>query len=369
NAMRARYDEVAAWNRGLSSNEVEEVFNRGRFGLPVDGPELVSQPLTNNLVAMYHFEGDLANEGSYGYEGSIVGSNAVFSTSDAFIGRSFHSGFNDAYAVLPGFGTIDGSTNFTISFWVFHAENNQYNGAFGLGDVPSSGTQTLMFWQSGTGPAYQFYGTGFGNSIAYSQVLFKWDFICLTSGSSPGNVQVFKGTLGEGLALLDTLAIDAGETLNGGEYAFVGTKQNWGGDFEVSSPIRCRVDEVAAWTRGLNYAEVLQVFETGDSGLHFNESASDPVVSESIEHVSGDIFRMTVDISGGNPPVAVPEAYKPLKSTDLVSVPFADVAHSTNGAAPWYTTNLTYSVDTGSNYVIYLESTNPAAFFGLGNVE
>ncbi|MEN8254737.1 MAG: hypothetical protein ABFR33_04625, partial [Verrucomicrobiota bacterium] len=91
------------------------------------------------------------------------------------------------------------------------------------------------------------------------------------------------------------------------------------------------------------------------------ETIGTPVI-ESLEHFSGDVYRMVIEPATGD---LTPS---PLKSTDLTSGAWAGVAHSTNGAPPWIETNLSYSVDTGSNVVIYLESTNPAAFFGIGEL-
>lgn len=43
------------------------------------------------------------------------------------------------------------------------------------------------------------------------------------------------------------------------------------------------------------------------------------------------------------------------------------VAHSPDGTAPFVVTNLTYSTVSGDNFVIYVESTNSAQFFNIGN--
>lgn len=85
---------------------------------------------------------------------------------------------------------------------------------------------------------------------------------------------------------------------------------------------------------------------------------------ESLEHFSGDVYRMVVNCPVGNQ--MVPSASYPIESTDLVFGSWVSVPHSTNGLAPWYTTNLNYSVTLGSSKVIYLKSAEATAFFGFG---
>ena len=87
-------------------------------------------------------------------------------------------------------------------------------------------------------------------------------------------------------------------------------------------------------------------------------------IIKSIEHFSGDVYRLVVDWPVGNQ--MVPAASYSLKSTDLVSGSWDSVAHSTNGVAPWYTTNLNYLATEGSDKVIYLKAAEAAAFFGFG---
>ncbi len=85
-------------------------------------------------------------------------------------------------------------------------------------------------------------------------------------------------------------------------------------------------------------------------------------VIKSFERFSGDVYRMVFDV----PNEYVLSASKPLKRTDLILGSWSTVQHSTNGVAPWYTTNLTYSATSGVGRVIYLQSSDAASFFGLG---
>ena len=85
-----------------------------------------------------------------------------------------------------------------------------------------------------------------------------------------------------------------------------------------------------------------------------------------VEHFSGDVYKLTVDFPVGNTMV-LPSSYSPIRSTDLVLGGWDDtIPHSTNGVAPWSNTNMSYSATVDSSKVIYLQSPEDAAFFGLG---
>ena len=95
------------------------------------------------------------------------------------------------------------------------------------------------------------------------------------------------------------------------------------------------------------------------------EDPFSPVIG-SLEHVSGDVYKMAVNFPVGNQMV-LPSSYSPIKSTDLVSGIWDDtILHSTNGVDGWIDTNLDYSVALGSSRIIYLQSTEASAFFALG---
>ena len=90
-----------------------------------------------------------------------------------------------------------------------------------------------------------------------------------------------------------------------------------------------------------------------------------PVI-ESLEHVSGDVYKMAVGFPAGNQMV-LPSSFAPIKSTDLVYGSWDDtIPHSTNGVDGWRDASLNYSVDLGSSRIIYLQSNAPVAFFALG---
>ena len=75
--------------------------------------------------------------------------------------------------------------------------------------------------------------------------------------------------------------------------------------------------------------------------------------------ITNDMMRLVVDAPSAE------GSY--LKAKDnLVSGTWEGMAHSDDGANPFYVTNLTYSTLEGSNKVIYVDATGPLSFFGIG---
>lgn len=85
---------------------------------------------------------------------------------------------------------------------------------------------------------------------------------------------------------------------------------------------------------------------------------------KSIEHFSGDVYRLVVDWQTGNQ--MVPPASHPIKTSDLALGSWDAIPHSIDGSAPWYTTNLNYTATEGSDKVIYVKATEATAFFAFG---
>ncbi len=89
-----------------------------------------------------------------------------------------------------------------------------------------------------------------------------------------------------------------------------------------------------------------------------------PATILSVSAVSGDVLRMVVDAPGAG------HSYYPKSTPDLIIGTWAGVGHSTNGSDPFVVTNLDYVSEydaTGTNKVIYVQATNAAGFFGIGD--
>lgn len=76
--------------------------------------------------------------------------------------------------------------------------------------------------------------------------------------------------------------------------------------------------------------------------------------------ISSDVMKMVINIPG------LPTDYSPQATTDLISVPWGSVAHSDDGVHAFVVTNMDYSTISGTNKVIYMQSTDAQKFFNVG---
>ena len=94
------------------------------------------------------------------------------------------------------------------------------------------------------------------------------------------------------------------------------------------------------------------------------EVINDPATILGISSTNGAI-RIVIDAPGFG------KAYWPKAAPDLISGSWAGVAHSVDGAPPWYVTNLSYvtEYEAGTNEVIYLQASDAMKFFGIGDTQ
>ena len=162
-------DDLGIWRRALSSEEVDAIFQEGRYGkqllnamdpLP---PEKDLMP--NTLIANYELEGSFQDSSSNGLDATLEdGGGASFGTSVS--GSHFTLDNINApaksFATVPESSLLDFSTaNFTISFW--HRSNIDYSSL--PGSDPS--IVTNKNWYSGSNPGFTV-GIGANGKLEYN---------------------------------------------------------------------------------------------------------------------------------------------------------------------------------------------------------
>ena len=87
-----------------------------------------------------------------------------------------------------------------------------------------------------------------------------------------------------------------------------------------------------------------------------------PATILSITPVGGDVMKIVVDAPSAG------KNYWPQACQNLIAGSWEGVAHSVDGSDPWHVTNLTYvtEFESTTNEVIYVQATNAASFFGIG---
>lgn len=106
-----------------------------------------------------------------------------------------------------------------------------------------------------------------------------------------------------------------------------------------------------------------RVWFDGVSYYVIGGSSVAPATILSITSVGNDILRIVVDAPAGQ------LNYWPKATPNLVTDSWMGLAHSIDGSAPWYVTNLTYVTEYESvtNEVIYVQADEAVEFFGIGS--
>ena len=94
-------------------------------------------------------------------------------------------------------------------------------------------------------------------------------------------------------------------------------------------------------------------------------AAPGAAVVAGLKPYAGNVWEVAVRIA--NPWLI--DSYFPVSSENLVTGSWTNIAHSIDGNAPFIVTNLSYSTDSGSNNVIYVEADDAVRFFRIDAVE
>ncbi|MBX3747783.1 MAG: immunoglobulin domain-containing protein [Verrucomicrobiae bacterium] len=264
-------DEVAIWERGLSSEEVVSLYAFGAFGDSIYAPALSSQ-----LATLLKFDGDLADATATGNHGTAVGNPAF---APGRIGQGVHlrtersAGGNAYNYVTLGSGpnVRFGETQpFTVAFWVKMNEwssdpsliaNKSWASGGNTGWIVATDSDGRVQWNyrrdGQTRKDFDSVG-GLLNDLAWHHVAVVFDIngqavtyfdgneIELDRGNAPGRKDITPAT--------GTL-FPAGLALNIG--------QDGTGEYADSSLFDAVLDDVAFWNRSLSGREIALLYVRG----------------------------------------------------------------------------------------------------------
>ncbi len=225
--------------------------------------------LTNNMVALYHFDGDMKDSTPGSSDTGTISGAAAVNQDNVQVGTySFESqaGGEDngagefSFGTLPEGSEINGSNNWTITLWVNSKATQAWRNAFSF-DGESS-----MRLEDGNG-SWRFYASGYNDIAghAFTKQLNKWTFFAITADGN--TLRVFQGFADGSVSMQYSEAIDAGEALAGGSTMVLGGR--------LSNPpnhdrlLNCYLDEVGIWTRSLSTNEVSALFAMGKAKFNF----------------------------------------------------------------------------------------------------
>ena len=133
---------------------------------------------------------------------------------------------------------------------------------------------------------------------------------------------------------------------------------------DLAEPTEFRIYATSVWGNrmgiGLGHASADGADDLRVEGT-IEELGYVPATIVSWTSVSDSVMKLVIDVP------ADPALYYPKATTDLVSGTWAGVPHSNTDAGPFDTiTNLSYSATEGGNKAIFVETTETAKFFGIG---
>jgi hypothetical protein len=121
------------------------------------------------------------------------------------------------------------------------------------------------------------------------------------------------------------------------------------------------LDDVAIYNVALDSTQISDLFtgaETPLSLIPLDTGAATPANIVSIEATTNSLLKIVVGTT-------MPDRSFPESRNDLVAGSWTNVPHSSDGTSAFVETNLSYSTAEGTNYAIYVEGTNSAAFFKI----
>ena len=247
--------------------------------------------LTNNMVAFYHFDGDMNDSTPGSSDIGTLSGYAEVNQDDVQAGtHSFESQnggeSNGGYSfgMLPEGSAINGSNNWTIAFWVNSKASQLWRNAFSF-DGESS-----IRMEDGNG-SWRFYASGYGDIAGhpFTKTLNKWTFFALTADGS--TLRVFQGFEDGNMSLQYSKTIDGGESLAGGSTMVLGGRLS--NPSAATRLLDCYLDEVGIWTRALSTNEVNALFDVGKAGYNI---VPEPVLMDSMSalyHFDGNMNDST----------------------------------------------------------------------------
>lgn len=355
------------WNKGglVPTTADETHFNQGPGVL---GPIVSSNNAVTGRIVVDN-----------GSSLTIAGGASLNNSGQVVMGNGFGSTSNSIVAI----GTLDVATEFGLGM---------VSGCDGILTVNIGGTvNALNSWlisgygDGGTGYIIMDGGTlnakdlwvgnlGNGNLTVNSGSVNATNVLNVAVGnSSTGHVTVNGGMLtvaglnagaNDGTAILN---LNGGQVINNGGFV-----QNTnavfnfdGGELVFTLPAFTLEDVNWAIDNGggtWNFAEARSVVEVGGNIIISSVTAAAPTII-SLTAVSNGVMKMVVDAqSTGN-------NYYPIADNDLTVASWTTVEHSDNPTTGFAVTNLDYSTTSGTNKVIYVQSTEAQKFFKIGVVQ
>ena len=274
-ALNGDIDDVRVYNRALSANEIEQLYNLGTANLAHANTVNVG----NGLVGYWPFDGSTVNWSTgqasdlsgQGNTGALVGMSTTTSPVAGKLGQALSFNGVSSYVSIPGSTQYIVSTNpFTVSAWVYL--NNFNNGVAPV--ITTLRTNTSNPWYllvaspSASSGAYTGIDLCSGdsawanlkNNVDFSSNFGGWHHIVATyngSGSATNaNFALYLDGVSQSLVNTGFLCGTAAQASD------IGSNANGSGNFWDG-----KLDDVRIYDRALSASEVQQLYNLGTANI------------------------------------------------------------------------------------------------------
>jgi len=254
-------DEAAVFDRALSSDEIQAVYEKGLEGRGLCNPGGNLVPTTlieDGLVSYYPFNND-----TYDYWGGNdgVAYNGAFLNYSGKVGGSYQFDGSDDYMNMSSNAELEiTGTALTLSVWIYPTDDHP-NQAIIYKSQPNepNGYGLLYNWNWGSGDLFGFVGTGTAKQHEFNAVvtLNDWNHVAIVYNGTD-LVSYFNGEFDDSTSASGSIQSSSSNPL------LLGTRWENGPITNFSG----KIDEVLIFNRSLSASEVQQLYYGGLNGGH-----------------------------------------------------------------------------------------------------
>lgn len=251
-------DDVRVYNRALSANEIQELYNSAGDVQSTSQPGLVS----NGLVGYWTFDGKNLNNNVTDSSATSDNGNLVnFTSTTTLVGKVGQAltfdGANN-YVSVPFNSAFQLAHNFTLAAWINPTLSNDGNFHFIVGQVTftdttdSNSTYKLYIDIDGTIGLYNLAGGAFAIQGTAVVPANKWTHVVATSDGATVNIYV-NGVLDKSLSYSTSFA-------HGSSNDNIQMGQNLS---TAAQPFKGAIDDVRIYNRALSQTEITELYNQG----------------------------------------------------------------------------------------------------------
>lgn len=262
-------DDMRIYDRGLSADEIRELYNTGAGARFATTPGARNPSLESGLVGHWTFDGSDINwatnqaldKSGNGNHGSIENMPTTTSPRAGKLGQAL-SFVPDSFTRID-IGTpdsLDLRSNYTLALWTYRTGDGNSNGMLRMSRSTSNVCTQSIYSIQASEPDDIVFCTGDGTNSDFdifelsSSALNRWVFIVCTLDDSDNKSCYENGTL------IDTVTNDADTSLGTAALGLIGSVRN---NTSADNYFPGLIDDVRIYNRVLSANEIKQLYNMG----------------------------------------------------------------------------------------------------------